>query len=228
MKTRSNYRLLLPLFLSIIVVFSSCNSSRTLRGGAIGAGAGGVIGGLLGSKSDNTAKGAILGAVIGGTAGALIGNYMDKQAKELERDLEGAKVERVGEGIKITFDSGILFATNSSALSPDSETNITNLAETLKKYDDTEILIEGHTDNMGTDEYNQALSERRAESVAGKLTGLDVAGNRIAQVGHGESMPVADNATNEGRYQNRRVEIAIFANEKLKRAAKRGDLEEVN
>jgi outer membrane protein OmpA-like peptidoglycan-associated protein len=199
-----------------------------LKGGAIGAGAGGAIGGLFGSKSDNTAKGAILGAVIGGTAGALVGKYMDNQAEELERDLKGATVERIGEGIKITFDSGILFATNSSSLSSDSETNITNLAETLKKYDDTEILIEGHTDNMGTDEYNQELSEKRAQSVADELSSLDVSTTRIKQVGHGEVMPVADNATAEGRRENRRVEVAIFANDKLKRAAKRGDLEEVN
>lgn len=218
----------MPFLLSIFLVAASCNSSRTLKGGAIGAGAGGAIGGLLGSKSNNTAKGAILGAAIGGAAGALVGKYMDKQAEELERDLEGAKIERVGEGIKITFASGILFATNSSSLSATSETNLTNLAETLKKYDDTEILIEGHTDNMGTDEYNQELSEKRAQSVSTKLAELAVAANRMTQVGHGESMPVADNATNEGRTQNRRVEIAIFANDKLKRAAKKGEVEEVN
>ena len=142
------------LFLSAVVFFASCNTTKTLRGGAIGAGAGGAIGGLIGSKSDNTAQGAILGAVIGGAAGALVGKYMDNQAEELNRDLEGAEVERIGEGIKITFDSGILFGFDSSELTAQSRQNIAQLAETLKKYDDTEILIEGHTDSKGSDEYN--------------------------------------------------------------------------
>ena len=222
--TPCSFQSIIPLILSVAFLMASCNSSRTLQGGAIGAGAGGAIGGLFGSKSDNTAKGAILGAVIGGTAGALVGRYMDKQAEELERDLEGATVERIGEGIKITFDSGILFATNSSSLTSDAQTNIVNLGETLKKYDDTEILIEGHTDNMGTEDYNQDLSEERAESVANTLINLNVDGNRISRVGHGEALPVADNATEEGRRLNRRVEVAIFANKKLKRAAKKGNI----
>ena len=123
------------VFLLVLLVPLGCNTSKTLQGGAIGAGAGGAIGGAIGSKSDNTAKGAILGAVIGGTAGALIGNYMNKQAEELEEDLEGAEVERVGEGIKITFDSGILFAFDSSSLSGNAEDNIIELASTLKKYE---------------------------------------------------------------------------------------------
>ena len=215
------------MFLSLCLILASCNSSRTLKGGAIGAGAGGVLGGVIGSKSDNTAKGAILGAVIGGTAGALVGKYMDKQAEELERDLEGATVERIGEGIKITFDSGILFGFDSSSLTATSKQNITQLAETLNKYEDTEILIEGHTDNKGSEEYNQSLSERRAESVGDLLVSMGVAGTRITQVGYGEMQPIADNETDYGRSQNRRVEVAIFANDKLKRAAKRGDIGEL-
>lgn len=215
------------MFLSLCLILASCNSSRTLKGGAIGAGAGGVLGGVIGSKSDNTAKGAILGAVIGGTAGALVGKYMDKQAEELERDLEGATVERIGEGIKITFDSGILFGFDSSSLTATSKQNITQLAETLNKYEDTEILIEGHTDNKGSEEYNQSLSERRAESVGDLLVSMGVPGTRITQVGYGEMQPIADNETDYGRSQNRRVEVAIFANDKLKRAAKRGDIGEL-
>jgi len=215
------------MFLSLCLILASCNSSRTLKGGAIGAGAGGVLGGVIGSKSDNTAKGAILGAVIGGTAGALVGKYMDKQAEELERDLEGATVERIGEGIKITFDSGILFGFDSSTLTATSKQNINELAETLKKYEDTEILIEGHTDSKGSEEYNQSLSERRAGSVGDLLVSTGVAGNRITQVGYGEMQPIADNETDYGRSQNRRVEVAIFANDKLKRAAKRGDIGEL-
>lgn len=215
---------MLPLIIAMIVILASCNTSKTLKGGAIGAGAGGALGGLIGSKSDNTAKGAILGAVIGGSAGALIGNYMDKQARELEEDLEGAKIERIGEGIKITFDSGILFGFDSAELTAASRENISSLAETLKKYEDTEILIEGHTDSKGADTYNQTLSEKRAGSVADQLKMLGVAASRISEVGYGESKPVADNSTEEGRRLNRRVEVAIYANDKLKKAAEKGDL----
>ncbi len=215
----------IPQILAVAMLLTSCNASRTLKGGAIGAGAGGAIGGIIGSKSDNTAKGAILGAVIGGAAGALIGNYMDKQARELQEDLEGAKVERVGEGIKITFDSGILFTVNSDALTGTSKQNIVSLAKTLQKYEDTNILIEGHTDSSGSEEYNQTLSEKRAGSVADELKVSGVAGARISEVGYGESMPIADNSTEAGKRENRRVEIAIFANKKLQRAAERGDLE---
>ena len=214
---------------SIIIILSvllltSCNASKTLKGGAIGAAAGGAIGAAIGSRSGHTAEGAIIGAAIGGTAGALIGRYMDKQAEELQRDLEGAKVERVGEGIKITFDSGLLFDVNSSTLQSASKTNIVNLAEVLNKYDDTNILVEGHTDSSGSDEYNQTLSEKRAGSVSNllKLQGVD--GARVITMGYGESQPVADNETAYGKQQNRRVDIAIYANEKLKRAAKRGEI----
>jgi len=213
------------VFLLVLLVPLGCNTSKTLQGGAAGAGAGGAIGGIIGAQSDNTAKGAILGAVIGGTAGALIGNYMDKQAEELEEDLEGAEVERVGEGIKITFDSGILFAFDSAELSGQAEENITELATTLKDYEDTNILIEGHTDNIGSESYNQELSEERAASVGDELKTLGVNSSRITEVGYGEEQPVADNSTEEGRRQNRRVEVAIFANEELKEAAKEGEID---
>ncbi len=225
MKTKKSYTMkFLTLGLAIIFILTSCSTSKTLKGGAIGTGVGGVIGGLIGSRSDNTAKGAILGAVIGGTAGALIGNYMDKQAEELRKDLEGAKIERVGEGIKITFDSGILFDFNSYALRSNVKENLINLSRVLNKYEDTEILIEGHTDNKGTDEYNQKLSEERASSVSQFLISKNVKSARITTKGYGESQPIADNDTEAGRQANRRVEIAIYANKKLKRAAKRGDI----
>lgn len=219
-----NKRLLTALLISSIIFAWGCGTSKTLQGGAIGAGAGGVIGGIIGSDSDQTAKGAIIGAAIGGAAGALIGNYMDKQAEELREDLDGAKIERVGEGIKITFDSGILFGFDSYKLTSTSRSNLSEMSETLKKYEDTEILIEGHTDSKGSESYNQSLSENRANSVGGYLRNLGVAPTRITQVGYGEQQPVADNSTEAGRQQNRRVEIAIFANDKLKRAAKRGDI----
>lgn len=206
------------------LVISGCSASRTAKGGAIGSGVGGAVGGVIGSQSDNTAKGAILGAMIGGTAGALIGNYMDKQAAELEADLEGAEVERVGEGIKITFDSGILYDFDSYALRDESEENLQELAETLNEYDDTEILIEGHTDNVGSDDYNQELSVDRAKSVENYLEELNIASSRLISRGYGEEQPIATNDTEYGRQQNRRVEVAIYANDELKRAAKRGDI----
>jgi len=225
MKTRYFYFFsVITAILFSIVILNGCGASRTAKGGAIGAGAGGAIGGIIGADSDETAKGAIIGAAIGGTAGALIGNYMDRQAEELEEDLEGAEIERVGEGIKITFDSGILFGFDSSALRSESKENIEELAETLKKYDDTRILIEGHTDSKGSEDYNQQLSVERATSVGDYLRTLGVAGGRIIEKGYGELQPVADNSTETGRQKNRRVEVAIFANEELKKAAKRGDL----
>ncbi|WP_240676162.1 OmpA family protein [Botryobacter ruber] len=198
--------------------------SKTTKGGIIGAGTGAVIGGVIGNRAGNTAAGAIIGAAVGGATGAVIGRRMDKQAEELERELENAKVERVGEGIQVTFDSGILFATNSTELQPSARTEIAKLAETLKKYPGTNILVEGHTDNTGTREYNQGLSERRAQAVANYATSLGVERSRIQTKGYAFDQPVADNSTASGRQQNRRVEIAIFASEEMKKAAERGEL----
>ena len=203
---------------------TSCNASRTVKGGAIGAGAGGAVGALVGKAAGNTAVGAIIGAAVGGTAGALIGRRMDRQAEELRQDLEGAEIVRVGEGIKITFDSGLMFALNSSDLNQTTKNNLSDLAETLKKYEDTDILIEGHTDSSGSESYNQTLSEKRANSVSGYLMTLGVSGQRLTTIGYGENQPISENETAEGRQKNRRVEVAIYANEKMKKAAKRGDL----
>jgi len=210
----------------LMQIFTGCKSNNTTKGGAIGAGAGGVIGGVIGSRSGNTAAGAIIGAAVGGATGAVIGRQMDKQAEELKRDLEGAKVERVGEGILVTFDSGLLFKTNSTELEPTTKQNLTDLAGTLNKYDDTDVLIEGHTDNTGDEPYNQKLSEQRATSVQDFLMTHGVQGSRITTRGYGESQPVASNDTDAGRTANRRVAVAIYANEKMKKAAKRGDLGE--
>lgn len=222
--------LITAVFILLAFVFSSflmsgCKSaSNTTKGGAVGAATGGAIGAAIGSASDNTAVGAIIGAAVGGTAGALIGRKMDKQAEELRRDLEGAEVERVGEGIKITFDSGLLFDVDSYTLQPATKQNLTELAETLKKYEDTNILIEGHTDNTGSDSYNQALSENRAAAVTNYLTAQGVSRSRITTMGYGEAQPIADNSTTSGRDQNRRVEVAIYANEKMKKMAEKGEL----
>ena len=198
--------------------------SKTAKGGLIGAGAGAVVGGVIGNRVGNTAAGAIIGAAVGGSAGAIIGRRMDKQAEELKREMAGARVERVGEGIKITFDSGILFNTNSAQLSSTAMQNIEELAKTLKKYGDTNVLIQGHTDATGSDEYNLNLSQLRANSVRSFTTQQGVASNRITTEGFGERMPVASNTTVAGKQANRRVEIAIFANEKLKKAAEKGQI----
>lgn len=211
----------LLLILSTIMMLSGCASmSNTAKGTAIGATAGGVLGGIIGNKAGNTAAGAIIGAAIGGAAGAIIGNYMDKQAAEIERDIEGARVERVGEGIKITFDSGILFAVDRAVLQDQAKANLTDLAKILNKYDDTVILIEGHTDATGSEEYNLDLSKKRAQAVANQLSTNGVLASRFTLMGYGESQPVASNETAEGRQENRRVEVAIMANDKLKKAAK--------
>ena len=211
----------LNIILIIVVVqfMLSCKASNTAKGVAIGAGSGAVIGGIIGNQFDNTAVGAIIGATVGGAAGGLIGRHMDKQAEELRADLEGATVERIGEGIKITFDSGLMFGFDSYQLSANTTGNLSNLASTLNKYEDTDILIEAHTDKKGTEEYNMKLSKQRAQSVASYLEQLNVKTSRITTQGYGELQPVS-----EIDEQNRRVEVAIFANNKMKRAAEKGQL----
>jgi outer membrane protein OmpA-like peptidoglycan-associated protein len=210
---------LIMLIVLIAGVHESCGLSRTAKGTGIGAAAGGAVGAIIGKQTGNTAVGAIIGAAIGGAAGAYIGNYMDKQAEEMQRDLEGAKVERVGEGIKITFDSGILFDFDKADLRPVAKTNLQKLGVILNKYADTNVLIEGHTDSKGSDQYNLDLSRRRAQSVSGYVAGLGVDSARFTTMGYGEAQPIATNDTDEGRQQNRRVELAIWANDKLKKAA---------
>lgn len=219
---KSSFKIIIALFISTIL-FSGCQASNAVKGGAIGAAAGGVLGGVIAGK-DNTAVGAIIGATVGGTAGALIGRRMDKQAEELRNDLQGAKVERVGEGIKITFDSGLMFATNQSTLNVDTKENLKNLSTTLQKYEDTNVLIEGHTDNTGTDEYNLELSKKRASSVQDYLVSLGLNYQRLEIAGYGESQPITENDSAAGRQTNRRVEVAIYANDKMQRMAKRGEL----
>ncbi len=241
---------LLATLMAFVMLLGSCASSRQTttqpdlsnnngtgarktgmtkanKGGLIGAGGGAVAGAVLGriiGGGRGTAAGAIIGAAVGGGTGAIIGRRMDKQAAELQRDMANAKVERVGEGIKITFDSGILFDTNSSSLRPASQSDISKLAATLQKYADTNVLVEGHTDNTGTDAINQPLSERRAQAVANGLTAQEVASSRITTKGLGSTDPIADNTTAEGKQANRRVEVAIYANEKMKKAAEAGTL----
>jgi outer membrane protein OmpA-like peptidoglycan-associated protein len=224
MNGRRIYITAVIVLVQLSILFSSCHWNKTQRGAAIGSGVGAAAGAAIGSKSNHTVLGAIIGAAVGGTAGALIGNYMDKQAAELQRDLKDAKVERVGEGIKITFNSGILFDVDSYQLNSTSQTNLTELSKTLNKYGDTNILIEGHTDSTGTNQHNQTLSEKRSDAVGDFLRSNSVASSRITTKGYGEDQPVADNSTSAGRQQNRRVDIAIFANKKLKKAAEKGEI----
>lgn len=217
------YRSFFPLFLIVLLtvgtVLTGCaNLSNTEKGAAVGAGAGAVVGGAIGKAVGSTAKGAIIGAVVGGTAGAVIGQQMDKQAAELDQELEDAEVQRVGEGIVVTFDSGILFDFDSAALRPEARTNLRDLAESLREYDNTEVMIVGHTDAVGSETYNHRLSERRANAAAEYLTELGIPLIRISQTGKGETEPVASNDTDYGRQQNRRVEIAIYASEEYREA----------
>jgi outer membrane protein OmpA-like peptidoglycan-associated protein len=211
--------LVFGLIAVLVAAAAGCSWSRKTKGAVIGAGSGAVIGGVIGKQAGNTAVGAIIGAAVGGAAGAYIGNYMDKQAAEMERDLEGTKIERVGEGIKITFDSGLLFDVNKAALRPASQENLSKLAVILNKYPDTNVLLEGHTDATGSSEHNLDLSRQRAQAVANFLSTQQVLVTRFAIMGYGEDQPIASNETDDGRQQNRRVEVAIYANDKLKRAA---------
>lgn len=211
----------LPLIASVIfaLLFMSCkNLSNTEKGAAVGAGAGAVVGGVIGKAVGSTAKGAIVGAVVGGTAGAIIGRQMDKQAAELDKELENAEVQRVGEGIVVTFDSGLLFDFDSADLRPNAKENLSNLAESVAEYDNTELLIIGHTDDIGSESYNDRLSVRRAESAASYLYSKGIKPSRVTTMGKGESDPIATNETEEGRQLNRRVEVVIYASEEYRDA----------
>ena len=213
---------LTSLLLAVTLVANGCSSlSRTEKGAIIGAGAGGAIGGVIGNQTGSTARGAIIGAAVGGVVGAIIGNQMDKQAGELAQNIPGATVERVGEGIQVTFASGLLFDFDSDRVRQQAATNLRNLASSLDKYPNTELLIVGHTDSDGPDTYNLNLSERRARSAADYLAAQGVALARLRTAGRGESEPVTTNDTDAGRQQNRRVEVAIFASEAYRNQLKR-------
>jgi outer membrane protein OmpA-like peptidoglycan-associated protein len=203
-------------------VLTGCQSmSNKERGAIIGAGAGAAVGGVIGNQTGSTARGAIIGAVVGGVAGGIIGHQMDQQAKEIKQQIPGAVVERVGEGIQVTFDSGLLFDYDSDRIKPAAAENLRNLARSLNNYPNTDLVIVGHTDNIGSDDYNADLSQRRARAAANYLASLGVNPNRLRTFGRGENEPVAENATDAGRQQNRRVEVAIFANAAAREEARR-------
>jgi outer membrane protein OmpA-like peptidoglycan-associated protein len=221
-----DFKLLVVVVLCMAVVLSGCGASNTVKGTGIGVGAGGAVGAGVGALAGNTALGAIIGAAVGGAAGALIGKKMDKQKKAIEQSVPDATVETVngGEALKITFDSGILFSTNSSTVSEASKSALRNFSATLKENPDTYIKIIGHTDNTGRVDYNQTLSEKRAQSVYDYLMYQGVNNTRMSYEGKGIHAPVASNDNAEGRSLNRRVEIMIMANEKMIQEAHQGTL----
>ena len=206
--------------LALLVSASACASLNKKESGAIiGATAGAAVGAAVGNANGSTAKGAIIGAAVGGAAGAVIGHQMDQQAKEIRQNIPGAIVERVGEGLQVTFDSGLLFDFDSDVLRTEARQNLTTFAKSLDKYPGTDVLVVGHTDAKGTDDYNLSLSTKRAASAENYLVSQGVTRARLRSAGRGEAEPVATNDTDAGRQQNRRVEIAIYANESLKAQA---------
>lgn len=218
------------------ITLSSCESTKRMsnqdKGVAVGATGGAVIGGIIGNnvgKKGNTALGAIIGAAIGGVAGGIIGNKMDKQAQKIKTEIPGAKVERVAEGINVTFDennpdgskAGVYFATNKSNINDNSKLALDKLVKIFNEYPETNILIEGHTDDVGKDDYNMKLSRKRADAVVSYLRQAGIADSRLTTKYYGESQPKVDNTSDANRALNRRVEFAITANEKMKEDAKK-------
>ena len=197
------------------VLLPGC-TPKAREGAVVGGVVGGVVGAGVGTAAGSTAKGAIIGAVVGGAAGAIIGAQMDKQAREMGKDIKGARVERVGEGILVTFESGLLFDYDSDALRPETRNNLGELARSLNKYPNTDLLVVGHTDALGSTSYNQGLSERRARSATTYLMSQGVREGRIESRGLGETEPVGSNETEAGRQRNRRIEVAIFANKEFR------------
>ena len=215
-------RMGLVVVLSAAFIFTGCATwNKTQKGAVVGTAAGGAAGAVIGRASGNTALGAIIGAAVGGASGAVIGRQMDKQAEEIKKTVPDAKVERVGEGIVVEFSSNVLFAFDKSNLSADATKNLDKLVVVLNSYPDTNIEVQGHTDSKGSEAYNQTLSEQRAGTVSGYLSGKGIAYNRLTIKGFGETVPKYSNDTKEGQTQNRRVEFMITANEKMKAEAEK-------
>ena len=226
--------ILLPV--TCLLIVSGCESikqtSNRDKGVAVGAASGAVIGGVLGNNvgnGKNTALGAIIGAAVGGVAGGIIGNKMDRQAEKIKTEIPGAKVERIGEGIDVTFDennpdgskAGVYFETNKFDISSNSKLALDKLIKIFAEYPETNILIEGHTDNVGTDTYNMTLSQKRAMAVSEYLKNTGVAATRIITKWYGETQPKVANDSDANKALNRRVQFVITANEKMKAEAKK-------
>ena len=214
------------LFLSLLIAVNlySCkavqNANNKQKGAVIGATGGAILGAIIGNnvgKGGNGELGAVIGGVVGGTAGVLIGAKTDKQAQKIEEEIPGAQVERVDDGIVVTFDenSGIYFATDKYNINADSQNTLNKLAGIFVEYPDTNILVVGHTDSVGSEEYNMTLSKNRAYAVTNYLIGKGLSSGRFTTNWFGESQPMYDNSTVEGRAKNRRVNVAILPSQKM-------------
>ncbi len=227
------------VFMLAATAMMGANSCETVKrtsnrdkGVVIGTASGAVIGGVIGNNvgnKKNTALGIILGAAVGGVAGGIIGNKMDRQAERIKTEIPGAKVERVGEGIDVTFDennpdgskAGVYFETNKYNISANSKLALDKLEKIFREYPETDIVVEGHTDDVGTDEYNMTLSEKRAAAVTDYLKKAGVSASRISTKWYGEGQPKVPNESDANRALNRRVQFVITANEKMKAEAKK-------
>lgn len=215
-----------------LVLITGCdaikNANSTQKGTAVGASSGALIGGIIGNNvgdGNNSVVGAIIGAAVGGAVGNRIGNKMDRQAEAITEAVPGAEVTRIGEGINVTFDenSGVQFEINKADLTSQGKATLDKMSEVFVEYDDTNILVEGHTDSSGRDEYNMTLSQKRAETVTNYLVSKGVSKDRLTTKWYGETQPKYDNATEEGRVKNRRVELGIVASEEMIEDAKEGN-----
>lgn len=214
--TTHSLRNSLLLTTALTLTLTNC-ATKSQTGAVVGGAGGAVVGGVIGHAAGNTAAGAIIGAAAGGIVGGIIGAEMDKQAKELKQNIPGARVERVGEGITVTFESGLLFDFDSDKIKPTAGSNLKTLAKSLSKYPGSDLLIVGHTDQVGPASYNQTLSEKRSSSAASYLVTQGVRRSRINTKGMGETEPLESNDTELGREHNRRVEVAIFASDAYKK-----------
>lgn len=220
---------------TILTILPGCNSTKKMnnkqKGATVGAASGAAIGGVIGNnvgKKGNTVLGALIGAVVGGVAGGLIGDKMDRQAEAIKNEVPGAQVTRVEEGINITFDeknpdgsnAGVFFPTNEFGITANSKLSLDKLVKIFNQYPETNILVEGHTDNVGTSAYNLSLSQRRADAVGDFLKANGIKSQRLTIKWYGETQPKADNSSDAGRATNRRVEFAVTANDKMKAEAK--------
>lgn len=226
-----NYKLNLAVILSLLLVMmTSCkavdNANNEQKGAVIGASGGALLGAILGNNVGKGGKGglgAVIGGVVGGTAGILIGKKMDNQAQKIEEEIPGATVVRVDDGIVITFDeqSGVYFATDKYNINAKSQETLNKLAAVFIEYPDTNILVVGHTDSVGNENYNMTLSQNRAQSVTNYLKGKGLSSGRFTTHWFGEEQPTHDNNTAEGRSKNRRVNIAIVPNDTMKNEAEK-------
>ncbi len=229
MKRFINKTSILVLVAVLAISFTNCkavqNANNKQKGAVIGTAGGAILGAIIGNnvgKGGNGELGAVIGGVVGGTAGVLIGNKMDKQAQKIEEEIPGAEVERVDDGIVVTFDegSGVYFDTNKYNINSASQTTLNKLIGVFKEYPDTNILVVGHTDSQGSEEYNMTLSKNRAYAVSNYLSGNGISSGRLTTNWFGETQPMHDNSTAEGRAKNRRVNVAILPNEKMIEDAK--------